>query len=140
MANDAIFLAGSLCVDDIINALKNGHSAFSKSAKNGKTYMAIKQWVNDEEDQYGRHSSVSLNSDKSAPQEERAKNIYIGNLKKMKTGGNVVTQEEASQMAAQFEGAAQEVKAVGTPNAAAPAGQPAQQAQVVNGPVDDLPF
>ena len=146
MTEGSLFLTGSICLDDILAALKGSHSAFSKSEKNGKTYIALKQWVNEDEDQYGNHSSISLNSDKNASAQEKEKKWYIGNMKKQKTGGAAVTADEAANMAKQFEAASGSVKTV----AAAPSGSNGSvQAQVVSGPpaparpgvVDDgLPF
>lgn len=96
------FLTGSICLDDIQAALKAKHSCFSKG-NNGKIYIAIKQWLNDEPDQFGNHASVLLNSKKDAPAEESAKKIYIGNLKIQSTGGEAVKPEEADTVAADLQ-------------------------------------
>lgn len=71
-------LNGSICLTDLIAAAKASHSAFSK-AKNGKIYFNFSQWVNDEPDDYGNHSSLLLNSSKDGQATEGK--TYIGNAK-----------------------------------------------------------
>ena len=44
-----------------------------KEGKNGKKYLAVKVWVNDEPDQYGNIASIQVSG--SEPK------VYIGNLK-----------------------------------------------------------
>lgn len=72
-------ILGSLCLTDILAKAKEKHSAFSRSEKNGKAYMNIVVFENDEPDQYGNHFSVQLGVSKDAPESE--KKIYIGNMK-----------------------------------------------------------
>lgn len=68
---------GSIDVSKIIEMAKIGDPAFSKGA-NGKIYMNLNIWVNDEPDQYG--NSVSLQSNfKDATKDQR---FYFGNAKK----------------------------------------------------------
>ena len=76
----AILLNGSICLSDLIAQAKLQHSAFSK-AKNGKVYFNFTQWVNDEPNDYGHHSSVQLNSSSKENLDKEGK-IYIGNAKK----------------------------------------------------------
>lgn len=78
MAN-AILLNGSLDLTKILEQAHAKHSAFSK-AKNGHIYFNITQWVNEQPNDLGQHSSVQLNSTKEARESEGK--IYIGNLKK----------------------------------------------------------
>lgn len=73
-------LVGSLCLTDIVEKAKAGHSSFTK-AKNGKIYFNILQWINDEADQYNNNSSYQLNSAKEKRDEEGK--CYIGNAKWM---------------------------------------------------------
>jgi hypothetical protein len=75
-------LNGSICLTDLIAHAKQQHSAFSK-AKNGKIYCNISQWVNDEANEYGHHSSIILNSSKEMKDQEGK--VYIGNAKKVET-------------------------------------------------------
>lgn len=41
---------GSICLTDMIEQAKKGHSAFAKSDKNGKVYCNILTWLNEKED------------------------------------------------------------------------------------------
>jgi hypothetical protein len=71
---------GSLDLTKILEKAKEGHSAFSKSAKNGHVYFNITQWVNDEPNEYGQHSSLLLNS--TSDKRDAEGKVYIGNAKK----------------------------------------------------------
>jgi hypothetical protein len=70
-------MQGSICLSDLGDAYKAGHSAFNKSEKNGKVYANIAVWMNDEPDQYGNILSLQLNSKKDATDEK----VYFGNAK-----------------------------------------------------------
>lgn len=70
---------GSMCLTDIIEKAKKGHSAFSKSKKNGKVYFNMLTWINEEKDQYGNTMSHQLNSTKEKREAEGK--FYIGNSK-----------------------------------------------------------
>lgn len=76
-------MTGSLCLTDIVEKAKAGHSAFTK-AKNGKIYFNFLQWLNAEPDQYQNNSSLQLNSTKEKKDEEGK--CYIGNAKYMALG------------------------------------------------------
>jgi hypothetical protein len=69
---------GSLCLSDILEKAKAGHSAFSK-ADNGKIYFNTNVWLNDEKDKFGNVMSVQLQSKKDL--QEKEGKVYIGNLK-----------------------------------------------------------
>ena len=71
-------LYGSLDFSELLKLAKEGNKAFSKSEKNGKIYLNIQVWINDEKDKFDNDASVQTNF-KDAAKEER---IYIGNLKK----------------------------------------------------------
>lgn len=73
----------------ILEKAKAKHSAFSKSEKNGHIYFNITQWINDEPNEFGQHSSLLLNSGSKEKQAEEGK-VYIGNAKKVEGGGNSV--------------------------------------------------
>lgn len=98
-----MMLTGSLCLTDLIEKAKSGHSAFSKG-KNGKIYVNFVQWVNDDADQYGNHSSFNLGSSKEKREAELAANggkkIYFGNAKVQEKGSAnaapVTTEDTAS--------------------------------------------
>jgi hypothetical protein len=68
---------GSICLSDLGDAYKAGHSAFNKSEKNGKVYANIAVWMNDQPDQYGNILSFQLNSKKDAADDK----VYFGNAK-----------------------------------------------------------
>lgn len=71
-------ITGSICLTDIIDKAKQGHSAFNK-AQNGKVYCNILVWENDEPDKFNNNFSVQLNPKKDADESEKKQ--YIGNMK-----------------------------------------------------------
>lgn len=93
MANQ--LLNGSLDLTMILEKAKAKHSAFSKSEKNGHIYFNITQWINDEPNEFGQHSSILLNSGSKEKQAEEGK-VYIGNAKKVEGGGNSVPITDAT--------------------------------------------
>jgi hypothetical protein len=74
---EKIRINGSICLSDISEQYKKGHSAFSK-ADNGKIYMNYTGWVNDATDNF-KDFSIQLNS-KQGKQESEGK-VYVGNGK-----------------------------------------------------------
>lgn len=70
---------GSICLTDLIESAKKSHSAFSKSQKNGKVYVNIILWENDEADKYGNTHALQLSSTKDKRESEGK--VYIGNAK-----------------------------------------------------------
>lgn len=74
------FILGSICLTTLIEKAKQGHSAFSKSAKDGKVYFNYAEWINDEPNDFGQHSSLLLSSSKEMKETEGK--VYIGNGKK----------------------------------------------------------
>lgn len=73
---------GSLCLTTLIEQAKLGHSAFSKSDKNGKIYFNVTLWENDEADQYGNNFALQLNStEERKATDGGGKPVYLGNLK-----------------------------------------------------------
>lgn len=73
---------GSLCLTEILEQAKKGHSAFSK-AQNGKVYFNILTWLNEKEDKYGNIMSHQLSSQKDMREAEGL--IYIGNSKALQS-------------------------------------------------------
>lgn len=69
-------LYGSLCLTDLIEHAKTGHSAFTK-AQNGKIYCSLNIWINDEKDKFGNDASLQINPAK----ESNHKKEYLGNFK-----------------------------------------------------------
>lgn len=79
--NSQLF-GGSICITEIIEKMKSGHSAFSK-AQNGKVYANILIWQNSEPDKFGNTVSVQLSSTKD--KREKEEKVYIGNAKKLES-------------------------------------------------------
>jgi hypothetical protein len=73
---------GSICLTELIEQAKKGHSAFSK-AQNGKVYCNILTWLNEKEDKYGNIMSHQLSSQKDMREAEGL--IYIGNSKALQS-------------------------------------------------------
>lgn len=69
-------LYGSLDFTKLLELAKKGDKSFSKH-ENGRIYLNVKAWINDEKDQFGNDASIQT-SFKDAAKEER---IYFGNLK-----------------------------------------------------------
>lgn len=69
-------LYGSVDFSKLLEMAKSGNKAFSK-AQNGKIYLNLNVWINDEKDQYGNDASIQTNF-KEATKEEK---VYVGNLK-----------------------------------------------------------
>lgn len=72
----AKFITASVCLSDLVDKVKTGHSAFTRG-KNGKIYVALKIWENDVKDKYGNDISLQLNSSKEKSETEGK--FYIGN-------------------------------------------------------------
>lgn len=73
---------GSICITELMETLKMGHSAFSKS-QNGKVYCNILIWQNEEPDKFGNSISLQLSSTKEMRETEEK--VYIGNAKVLET-------------------------------------------------------
>jgi hypothetical protein len=54
----------SLDLSLIIEMAHKRHSAFNVGKQNGKTYVNVQIWINDEPDKFGDHASIQLNSAK----------------------------------------------------------------------------
>lgn len=74
--------SGSLCLTELLEQAKKGHSAFSK-AQNGKVYFNMLTWMNEKPDKYGNIMSHQLSSSKEMREQEGK--IYIGNSKELET-------------------------------------------------------
>jgi hypothetical protein len=64
---------GSICVSDIDKSKLT-------QAKNGKLYLSVDIWINDQADNYGNTGSISIRQSKEE-REAKNKKTYIGNLK-----------------------------------------------------------
>lgn len=67
---------GSIDFSKLLEQAKAGNKAFSKN-ENGKIYLNVKVWVNEELDKFGNVASFQSNF-KGATKEEK---FYFGNLK-----------------------------------------------------------
>jgi hypothetical protein len=72
---------GSICLTDLIDMAKRQHSAYMKAKSNGKIYVNVKIWLNDEPDKFGNSIGLQLNSSKEKKDSEPT--FYIGNAKKV---------------------------------------------------------
>lgn len=70
---------GSICLSDLLEQAKAKHSAFTK-AQNGKIYVSVNVWLNNETDKFGNIMSIQLNPTKEM--KDLDKKLYIGNCKK----------------------------------------------------------
>ncbi len=71
---------GSIDFSKLMEQAKAGNKAFSKN-ENGKIYLNVKVWVNDELDKFGNCASFQ-SSFKGAQKEDK---FYFGNLKESTT-------------------------------------------------------
>lgn len=83
---------GSISISDLIDQLKQKHSAFSK-AQNGKIYANVNVWLNDEKDKFGNIMSIQITPSKEMKDIE--KKLYIGNLKESE-GAKPVSDKDIS--------------------------------------------
>lgn len=60
----------SIDVTLLLEMANKRHSAFN-IGKNGKTYMNVQIWVNDEPDRFGDHASIQLNHAKDMAEKDR---------------------------------------------------------------------
>ena len=67
---------GSIDFSKLIEQAKSGNKAFSKS-ENGKIYLNVRMYVNDEVDKFGNVASFQSNF-KGATKEDK---FYFGNMK-----------------------------------------------------------
>jgi len=70
----AQLLNGSICLSDIPK------EKITVSEKNGKKYLNVTIWINDEVDKYNNNGSISVNQTKEE-RENKAAKTYIGNVK-----------------------------------------------------------
>lgn len=60
----------SIDVTLLLEMANKRHSAFNVG-KNGKTYMNVQIWINDEADKFGDHASIQLNHAKDMAEKDR---------------------------------------------------------------------
>jgi hypothetical protein len=71
---------GSICVSDIDKSKLT-------QAKNGKLYLSVDIWINDQADNYGNTGSISIRQSKEE-REAKTKKTYIGNFKPVEKSNN----------------------------------------------------
>lgn len=79
MQKQSKLYSGTICVTDLLEQLKSGHSSFSKFGGNGKIYCNVLLCENQEVDKYNNTHSLQLNSKKE--NKETEKRVYLGNFK-----------------------------------------------------------
>jgi hypothetical protein len=80
---------GSIDFSKLMEQAKAGNKAFSKS-ENGKIYLNVRVWVNDELDKFGNVASFQSNF-KGATKEDK---FYFGNLKESTPIEEAVTADD----------------------------------------------
>lgn len=131
---------GSISVSDLIDQLKQKHSAFSK-AQNGKIYANISVWLNDEKDKFGNIMSVQITPTKEMKDVE--KKMYIGNLKESE-GPKPISDRDVSNIDSDFDVPSRPPKAdygdqYGAANWEKKEDKPPSVGEITE-PISDLPF
>jgi hypothetical protein len=86
-------LIGSICLTDLIEFAKKGHTSFSK-AENGKIYANVKVWINETPDQFKNDASIQIN-----PKADTGfKFEYIGNLRIVDTPVKNINEQDIQQL------------------------------------------
>jgi hypothetical protein len=80
---------GSIDFTKLMEQAKAGNKAFSKN-ENGRIYLNVRVWVNDELDKYGNVASFQSNF-KGATKEDK---FYFGNLKESTPIEEAVTAQD----------------------------------------------
>lgn len=94
-------LNGSICLTDLIAQAKAGHSAFTKSKKNGKVYVNFSQWINQEKNEFKQNSSLLLNSTKEMRDAEGK--VYFGNATISEYTPDPVSETDTDEMPEDFD-------------------------------------
>lgn len=98
MKKESKLYSGTICVTDLMEQLKNGHSSFTKFGGNGKIYCNVLLWENSELDKYNNTHSLQLNSKKE--NKETEKRVYLGNFKPIerKSTSSGLSQEDFNKL------------------------------------------
>jgi len=86
----AQLINASIDFAELIAKAKAGHSAFTRGKKNGKPYVALTIWVNEETDKFGNDVAIQLNSSKEGNATEGI--VYVGHGR---TGGRKIKKSDA---------------------------------------------
>lgn len=95
MKKESKLYSGTICVTDLMEQLKSGHSSFTKFGGNGKIYCNVLLWENSELDKFNNTHSLQLNSKKEVKDTE--KRVYLGNFKPIEKK-NTVSQLDKSDI------------------------------------------
>lgn len=76
LSNMNTLYTGSICLSDI------DKTKIAKSEKNGKLYLSVDIWVNEQPDNYGNIGSINVRQSKEE-REAKEKKTYIGNFKQL---------------------------------------------------------
>lgn len=82
---------GSIDFTKLVEMAKSGNKAFTKT-ENGKIYLNVRVWVNDELDKFGNCASFQSNF-KGATKEDK---FYFGNLKESTPIEEEITPEDVN--------------------------------------------
>lgn len=78
-----MILNASIDVTTLVEMLKKGHTACSRSDKNQHYYASVTIWVDPEKEPDWKQVSIQLNSSKDGREKDKAlnggKDVYIGN-------------------------------------------------------------
>lgn len=98
MKKESKLYSGTICVTDLMEQLKSGHSAFTKFGGNGKIYCNVLLWENQELDKFNNTHSLQLNSKKENKDTE--KRVYLGNFKPIekKTVNSEISKDDLSKL------------------------------------------
>jgi len=66
---------GSICLSDLNEQARKGNPAFSRG-NNGKIYVSVNLWHNEEPDQYDKVAQIQI----SKPKDSKEKSIYVGSF------------------------------------------------------------
>lgn len=103
-------LNASIDVTLLLEMINKGHSAANRGKQNGKVYVNVGIWVNDEPDRFGDHVSIQLQSHKDGKERDKKINppkkdgspsdkCYIGRGKKADFGNTQLQPGENTGLA-----------------------------------------
>jgi hypothetical protein len=87
----AKLINASIDFSELMAKAKAAHSAFTRGKKNGKPYLALTIWINDEVDKFGNDVAIQLNSSKEKKSTEGV--VYVGHGR---TGGAKLNKTNAA--------------------------------------------
>ncbi len=88
--------SGTICITDLMQKLKDGHSSFIKVESNGKIYCNVLLWENSTLDKYNNSHALQLNSKKENKETEGK--VYVGNFKPIERKQNSTSNVSGSDI------------------------------------------